>query len=71
MVQQFHWAGDDTSLHGCADSDWAGDRQNMKSTSGGVIEWTLHKGLVDFVICIGFELRRSRIVRKDKSGSSA
>ena len=54
MVQQFHWTGDDTNLHGYAfDSDWAGDRQNMKSTSGGVImlkEWTLHKGLVDFGI---------------------
>ena len=40
MVQQFHWAGDDTNLHGYADSDWAGDRQNMKSTSGGVIMWS-------------------------------
>ena len=36
-VQQFHRAGDDTNLHGYADSGWAGDRQNMKSTSGGVI----------------------------------
>ena len=37
MVQQIHWACDATNLHGYADSDWAGDRQNMKSTSGGVI----------------------------------
>ena len=37
VVQQFHWAGDDTNLHSYADSDWAGDCQNMKSTSGGVI----------------------------------
>ena len=37
MVQQLYWAGDDTNLHGYADSDWAGDRQNMKYTSGGVI----------------------------------
>ena len=37
MVQQFHWTGDDTNLHGYAHSDWAGDRQNMKCTSGGVI----------------------------------
>ena len=37
MVQQIHRAGDATNLHGYADSDWAGDRQNMKSTSGGVI----------------------------------
>ena len=36
-VQQFHRAGADTNLHGYAESDWAGDRQNMKSTSGGVI----------------------------------
>ena len=42
MVQQFHWTGDDTNLHGYADSDWAGDRQNMKSTSGGVIMWSGH-----------------------------
>ena len=42
MVQQFHWASDDTNLHGYADSDWAGDRQNMKSTSGGVIMWSGH-----------------------------
>ena len=37
MVQQFHWTGDDTKLQGHVDSDLAGDRQNMKSTSGGVI----------------------------------
>ena len=37
MVQQFHWTGDDTHIQGYTDSDWAGDRQNMKSTSGGVI----------------------------------
>ena len=42
MVQQFYWAGDDTNHHGYADSDWAGDRQNMKSTSGGVIMWSGH-----------------------------
>ena len=71
MVQQFHWTGDDTNLQG--DSDWAGDPQDMKSTSGGVIMRSGHciKGLVDFAICIGFELRRSRIVRYDKSASSA
>ena len=43
MVHEFHWAGDDTDLHGYADSDWAGDRRNMKSTSGGgVIMWSGH-----------------------------
>ena len=36
MVQQFHWTGDDTNLQGYADSDWAGDRQNMMPTDGGV-----------------------------------
>ena len=35
MVQQFNWTGDDTTLQGYF--DWAGDRQNMKSASGGVI----------------------------------
>ena len=39
---QFHWAGDDSNLHCYADSDWAGDRQNMRSTSGGVIMWSGH-----------------------------
>ena len=37
VVQLFHWTGDDTSVQGYTDSDWAGDGQNMKSTSGGVI----------------------------------
>ena len=63
MLQQVHWAGDDTNLQGYADSNWARDRDQA--------EWTLHKGLVDFAICIGFELRRSRSVRYDQSGSSA
>ena len=34
-------------------------------------EWSLHKSLVDFAICIGFELTRSNIVRYGRSGSSA
>ena len=37
MLQQFHWTGGEINLSGRGDSDWAGDRQNMKSTSGGVI----------------------------------
>ena len=71
MVQQFRWTGGDTYLQG--DSDWAGDPQDMKSTSGGEIIWggQCIKGLVVFAICIGFELQRSRVVRCDKSGSSA
>ena len=73
MVQQFHWTGDDTNLHGYADSDWAGDRQNMKSTSGGVIMWSGHciKAWSTSQSALAFKLRRSRIVRHDKSGSSA
>ena len=72
MVQQCHWAGDDTNLHGYAASDGAGESENMKSTSGRVIMWSEHcgKGLVDFAICVGLELSRSRIVRHDKTGSS-
>ena len=42
LLQEFHRAGDDTNLHGYADSDWAGGRQNMKSTSGGVLMWSGH-----------------------------
>ena len=69
MVPQFHWAGDGTNLHGYADSDWAGDRQNMKSTSGGVIMWSGH--------CIkAWSTSQSALAlssgeAEDKSGSSA
>ena len=42
MVQQFNWAGHDTNLQCYTDSDWAGDRQNMKSASDGVIMWSEH-----------------------------
>ena len=37
MVQHCHWTGDDTNLQGHVGSDLAGDGQNMKSTSSGVI----------------------------------
>ena len=73
MVQQFHWAGDDTNLHGYADSDWAGDRQNMKSTSGGVIMWSGHciKAWSTSQSALALSSGEARFVRCDKSGSSA
>ena len=72
-VQQFHCKGDDTNLQGYACSDWARDRQNMEvhKWSCDHVQWTLHEGLVEFATCTGFELGSSRIVRYDKSGSSA
>ena len=43
LVQSFAWVDlQDLHLQGFADSDWAGDRQDMKSTSGGVIMWGGH-----------------------------
>ena len=32
----------DAKFQGFADSDWAGDRRDMKSTSGGTIMWGSH-----------------------------
>ena len=49
-AQLFHWTGDDTSVQGCADSDWAGDRQNMKSTSGGVVTWSGHRTKAKLIV---------------------
>ena len=37
MVQKFMFIAGDGIVRGYCDSDWAGDRSNMKSTSGGVI----------------------------------
>ena len=43
LAQCYEWAEDHNSkLVGFADSDWAGDRRDMKSTSGGVILWGRH-----------------------------
>ena len=42
MVQKFEWTGWDTELQGYADSDWAGDKSNYKSTSGGALMWGPH-----------------------------
>ena len=42
LVQHFKWAEHDVSIEGFADSDWAGDKATMKSTSGGVVMWGPH-----------------------------
>ena len=43
MIQRFDWEHDDPkTLIGYADSDWAGDKVDMKSTSGGAIQWGSH-----------------------------
>ena len=43
LVQNFNWAEmGDAKFQGFADSDWAGDRRDMKSTSGGTIMWGSH-----------------------------
>ena len=58
VQQQFHWTGDDTDLQGYADSDWARDRQNMKSTSGGVIMRSGHCIKRLGRLRIGFEFKK-------------
>ena len=42
LVQHFHWEQDQAYLTGFADSDWAGDKLTMKSTSGGAVLWGSH-----------------------------
>ena len=43
MVQAFGWADPgDCEIVCFADSDWAGDRSDMRSTSGGVVMWGGH-----------------------------
>ena len=42
IVQEFPWESHVLELTGFADSDWAGDRQTLKSTSGGAIMWGKH-----------------------------
>ena len=39
MVQLFKFESGSSVLHGFADSDWAGERPSMKSTSGGALVW--------------------------------
>ena len=38
-VQKFRFEYPDNRIAGYADSDWAGERSSMKSTSGGVLMW--------------------------------
>ena len=42
IVQHFPWSGHNAEVSGYADSDWAGDRHTLKSTSGGTIMWGSH-----------------------------
>ena len=42
IVQLFEWDNLDSTLTGFADSDWAGDKKTLKSTSGGAIVWGTH-----------------------------
>ena len=43
LVQKFDWSSmEDQCIIGHADSDWAGDKADMKSTSGGTIQWGNH-----------------------------
>ena len=37
MVYQYPWQGEEETLDGYSDSDWAGCRVTGKSTSGGVV----------------------------------
>ena len=41
-VYQYPWGGDSTDLTVYTDSDWAGDREKRRSTSGGVIIYGGH-----------------------------
>ena len=42
LVQKFPWENYSSTLNGFADSDWAGDRTTLKSTSGGAVVWGSH-----------------------------
>ena len=42
LVQHFEWQVAPMVLHTFTDSDWAGDRESRKSTSGGAISWGRH-----------------------------
>ena len=42
LVQKFQWQRMPEKLHTFTDSDWAGDRESRKSTSGGAITWGCH-----------------------------
>ena len=42
VVQRFNWQTMPDIIHTFTDSDWAGDRESRKSTSGGAITWGSH-----------------------------
>ena len=42
MVQMFAWQDFPGVVDGFCDSDWAGDREDRKSTSGGVLQIGMH-----------------------------
>ena len=72
MVQQFNWAGDDINLHGQADSDWAGHRQNMKSAHGGVITRSAHcvRAWSTSRSALALSSGAAELVRDDESGGT-
>ena len=39
LLQVFEWQEAPTLLHIYTDSDWAGNRETDKSTSGGAVTW--------------------------------
>ena len=42
LLQKFQWEDMSQEADAFADSDWAGDKRTLKSTSGGVIMWGTH-----------------------------
>ena len=42
LLQVFEWQEAPTLLHTYTDSDWAGDRETRKSTTGGTVTWGRH-----------------------------
>ena len=42
FTQLFEWQESPSQLTAFADSDWAGERETRKSTSGGLVMWGLH-----------------------------
>ena len=42
LVQEYEWQELPASLHTYTDSDWAGDKESRKSTSGGAVTWGMH-----------------------------
>ena len=41
-MQTFCWQEFLVELHAFTDSDWAGDKETRKSTSGGAVTWGMH-----------------------------